>query len=185
MTEDRLQFKGEYLVRFLVKELRRAREEALRSAMHGDGNDVFDGIYSKYEIIPLTIREDAIRRSETTGYFTDIFSRYAGVSSERTACGITEFRIPFEGDERLFGYTTHPLPFNPYGRVEDGSFIISVKEGDQSHLSDYDYNLSRLRECVGRVRDSVTVYNADLRDIITTFAGKGHASVRRKVRIGH
>jgi len=159
----------------------------LRSAMHGDRSDIPEKIYSKYEIIPLTIREDAIQRNETTGFFIDpyvITSSFDG-SPQRTACTVTEFRIPFEGDERLFNYTTHPMPYNPYGRVEGGSFIISVKEGDESHLSDFSYNLNRLKDCLERVTDSVSLYNADLKDIIAVFAPKNKTPGRRKMIIDH
>jgi len=183
MAPERLQFKGRFLMKFLAEELHRAREEAFRSAMHGDRGDVFESIYSKYEIIPLTIHEDAIQRSETSGYFTDPYktASSSGEDVMRTPCSVTEFRIPFEGDERLFDFTTHPMPFNPYGRVEDGMFIISVKDGDESHTSDLRYNLNRLRDCIGRVAESVNVYNGNLREIVGAFAPKDDASIRKKM----
>jgi len=180
MASERLQFKGRFLIKFLAEELYRAREEALRSAMHGNRGDAFDDIYSRYEIIPLTIREDAIERIETAGHFIDPYTSFPDREPERTACSVTEFRIPFEGDERLFDYTTHPMPYNPYGRIENGSFVISVKDGDESHLSDFNYNLNRLKDCIERVTNFVNVYNGDLRDIVDVFASRDHVSVRKK-----
>jgi len=180
-----LQFKGKYLVRFLAEELQRAREEVLRHSVRGDRSDAFDDVYSKYEIIPLTIHEDAIQKSETTGYFIDPYTirSFSDEPPQRNACSVTEYRIPFDGDERLFNYTTHPMPYNPYGRVENGSFIISVKDGDESHLSDYNYNLNRLKDCIERATDSVRIYNGDLKDVINAFMPKGEVSERRKIRI--
>jgi hypothetical protein len=160
---DSLHFKGEFLMKFLAKELFRARDEAFASALRRD--DAGDKIYSKYRIEPIVLHERGIQKSEATGYMVDPYKRSS--SDERfyrTVCNITEYRIPFEGDERLFRYTTNPYPFYPYGRLEDETFVISVREGDETYLSDYDYNLNLLRGCVERVSKAVRCYNADLKE---------------------
>jgi len=184
MSRECVQFNGRFLMKFLAEELFRAREEALRYAMRGGDDETFDSIYDKFMIIPLEIHEEAIQRNETVGHFTDPYARRSSSDEcdARIECSVTEFKIPFEGDERLFNYTTHPMPYNPYGRVEEGSFIISVKEGDETHRSDYTYNLNRLRDCVERVKDSVELYNSDLREIISLFIA-GRASDRRKLNV--
>jgi hypothetical protein len=184
MIPECVQFNGRFLMKFLAEELMRARDEAISSAVRGKISDTVDLLYSKYEIVPLTIHEDSIQTCETTGHFTDPYERSLSEGYGKvTECNVTEFRIPFDGDERLFGYTTHPMPYSPYGRVEEHMFIISVKEGDQSHRSDYVYNFNRLKDCVRRVKNSVEVYNSDLKDIITVFAAKQNVSERRSIRI--
>ncbi|MDR0777836.1 MAG: hypothetical protein LBE48_00130 [Methanomassiliicoccaceae archaeon] len=173
MTADSLHFKGEFLMKFLSKELLRARDEAFASALRRDvANDAGNKIYSKYRIEPIVLFENGIQKSEAAGYMVDPYIKRNSPDENfhKIACNVTEYRIPFEGDERLFRYTTNPYPFYPYGRLEGEMFVISVREGDETYLSDYDYNLNLLRSCVERVSKAVRCYNTDLRETMIYFS---------------
>lgn len=178
MAAEGLFFRGEYLMRFLAGELDRARFEITYHTMsemqEHYGNDVQGSLYSKYVITPLTISEENIQSTETKG-FRDrnpfLVRPASSSSSYAIACRVTEYRVPFEGDERLFRFTTCPFPFYPFGRLEDGNFVICVKDGEDHFLNDYDYQLALLKECVSISSAAVKCYNSDLKAMIEEMVG--------------
>jgi len=168
MESESFFFKGAFLMRFLTDELARARNE-----MEGMDDlvnvDVCDEIYSRYRIEPLVLHEDRAEKNLTTGYrFVDplFLSRYLSNGADQVKCRVIEHRIPFEGDERLFCFTTRPLPFYPFGRLEDGAFVITEKEGEDLYHSDYWYNLFLLKECLIISTEAVRYYNSHLKSMI-------------------
>jgi len=168
MESESFFFKGAFLMKFLNDELIRARNEMENMGDLGNEN-ACDEIYSKYRIEPLVLHESLARKNLTTGYrFVDplFLSRYLSNGADRVKCRVIEYRIPFEGDKRLFGFTTRPLPFYPFGRLEDGAFVISEKEGEDLYLSDYRYNIFLLKECMSLSTDAVRYYNSNLKSMI-------------------
>jgi len=168
MESESFFFKGAFLMKFLTDELARARNEM--EGMDDLGNeDTCDEIYSKYRIEPLVLHESMAKKNLTTGYrFVDplFLSRYLSNGADRVKCRVIEYRIPFEGDERLFRFTTRPVPFYPFGRLEDGAFVISEKEGEDLYLSDYRYNVFLLNECMNSSAEAVKYYNSYLKSMI-------------------
>jgi len=173
MTAEGLFFRGEFLMRFLAEELVRVRQEiscgSLSEMQDQYGDEVSGILYSKYHIDPICIREDGIQKNEVIGFRDRNPFMIRPVSRNdhnKVPCNVTEYKIPFDGDERLFNLTTCPLPFYPYGRLEDGSFVIRSKEGEELFISDYEYNLTLLKDCVKIISLAVECYNADLRTMI-------------------
>ena len=168
MISESFFFKGTFLMKFLAEELGRARNGIVSEIAEHEDDDISETVYSKYSIEPIVLHEDEIEKSLTTGYrISDplFFIKYLP-DPECVKCRVVEYRIPFEGDERLFRFTTHPLPYYPFGRLEDHAFIISVKEGEDFYISDYKYNLIVLRNCIEIVERAVRCYNSDLKAMI-------------------
>ena len=172
MISESFFFKGTFLMKFLAEELGRVRNEIVSEIAEHEDEDISEAVYSIHSIEPLTLHESETERHLTTGYRVSdplFFIKYLS-EPECVKCRVMEYRIPFEGDERLFRFTTRALPFYPFGRLEDGAFIISVKEGEDLYLSDYRYNLCLLRDCVDITREAVRCYNADLKTMIKELA---------------
>ena len=168
MEPESLFFRGTFLMKFLAEELDRARREISEIEECN-----CDAIYSKYSIEPLVLHEDEIRKDLTTGYRVSdpMFLIRHLEDLEYTKCRVVEYRIPFDGDERLFMFTTRALPYYPFGRLEDNAFVISVKEGEELYISDYEYNLTLLKDCLEIIAEAVKCYNSDLKAIITELTG--------------
>ena len=178
MAAEGLQFRGTFIMKFLAGELDRARREisghSLSEMRVRYGDDVSRIMYSRYCIKPLSLHEDSIQKNEIIGFRDrNPFTIRPLLSNDRNVipCKVTEYKIPFEGDERLFNLTTRPLPFYPYGRVEDGSFVIRSKDGEELFISDYEYNLTLLKECLEVISLAVECYNNDLRTMIDEMMG--------------
>jgi len=168
MISESFFFKGTFLMKFLAEELGRARDDIVSEMTeHGD-EDISETVYSAHSIEPLVIHEEGIEKCLTTGYRVSdpLFLLKYLPDPECVECRVVEYRIPFEGDERLFRFTTHPLPYYPFGRLEDHTFVISVKEGEDLYISDYRYNLILLRNCIEIVERAVRCYNDDLKTMI-------------------
>jgi len=178
MAREGLFFRGTFLMKFLADELIRARREiscSLPEMRERYGDGLPDAVYLEYSIEPLSIREAEIQKREVIGYRDRNPFMIRPVSSKSpyaVACRVTEYRIPFEGDERLFDFTTQPFPFYPFGRLEEGMFVISSKEGEFFFTSDYEYNLGLLRRCVSITSAAVECYNSDLRAMIDEMIGE-------------
>jgi len=168
MSSESFFFKGVFLTKFLAGELARARSEM--EGMDDLGSEgACDVIYLKYSIEPLVLHEEQAEKNLTTGYriVDPLFrSKHLPDVANTVKCRVIEHWIPFEGDERLFGFTTRPLPFYPFGRLEDGAFVISEKEDEDLYISNYQYNLILLRDCLKMSAETVRCYNSDLRTMI-------------------
>jgi hypothetical protein len=167
MASESLFFRGTFLMKFLADELERAHNEIVNEMT--DTKDERDALYLKYCIEPIVLREDELKKELTVGQrIVDPMYLVKPISddADRMDCRVMEYRIPFEGDERLFRFTTRPLPYYPFGRLDDGVFVISVKEGEELYLSDYEYNLTLLRDCVEIIAGAVSCYNSDLKMMI-------------------
>lgn len=171
---NRLYFHGRFLMKYLAEELLKVYSMLSEDdALHESDEDAIS-IYERFMISPLVLREMKMSVNITMGYrdSNEFLVRHDlnEDDSDAIPCIVIEYRIPFDGHEPLFDFTTSPLPFYPYGRVEDGCFIISVKDGERSFLSDYDYQLALLRENVNRTFVCVGYYNEGLREIINTLS---------------
>ena len=168
MTSESFFFKGAFLMKFLSDELARARSE--REKMDDLGNEGTDDvIFSKYSIEPLVLHENQAVKNITTGYrIVDplFLTKHSSNGADLVKCRVIEHRIPFEGDKRLFEFTTRPFPFYPFGRLEDGVFVITEKEGEELFISNYRYNLVLLKDCLSISTEAVKCYNSYLKAMI-------------------
>ena len=163
-------FKGQFIMKFLGEELKRINSEIVP----GNDSDA-DELYEKFSIRPLKIFEDRMTITESYGYRdkNPFLQRQATRNSPYAVrCAVQEYRIPYEGDERLFRLTTSPFPFYPYGRLEEGCFVFRIMEEEQNFLNDIKYQMMLLRMCLEKTRASVDCFNEQLMERILTMTGK-------------
>lgn len=156
-------------MRYLAEELERISIMFSEIGLLSDVTSAYD----KFMIHPITLRESDMSVNVTTGHrdSNEFLVRHDLRPNDRGAipCAVIEYHIPFDGDGSLFDYTTSPMPFYPYGRIEGDCFIISVKDGERSYLSDYDHQLALLRENVLRTEVCVECFNDHLRSVIDAY----------------
>ena len=168
MESESFFFKGAFLMKYLSDELDRARNEMEK--LNELGNEgAGDLIFLKYCIKPLVLHENRAVKNITTGYrVADPMYLTKPVSGEEDVvkCRVIEHKIPFDGDKRLFEFTTRPYPFYPFGRLEDGMFVITEKEGEDLYISNYRYNLVLLKDCLKISTEAVKCYNSHIKEMI-------------------
>ena len=169
VDESELFFRGTYIMRYLADRLLRATMALLSVNPADIDSDIKKDVYEAYLLHPLEMHEDQIKIRFTTGYRdkNPFLTRPAKEDSPYAIkCRVTEFMVPFDGDRHLFGLTTGPMPFYPYGKVDGDNFIISVKDGEEHFLNDPGYQLSLLRMCLKASKAAVECYNEELRKMI-------------------
>ena len=163
-------FKGEFISKFLCDELDR-----ISSALSSDlkNEDDIQETYRKLHIEPLEISEEDMTTQEFEGYRdrNPFLQRPATKNSPYAIkCKVVEYKIPYEGDRRLFRVTTSPFPFYPFGRLEEDHFVFRIMEEKMDFLNDIDYQMTLLRLCVDKCKAFVKCFNSDLMDKIRASA---------------
>ena len=169
MYQNELFFRGTYIMRYLADRLFRATMAILEIPPTEMAGSIKDDVYEAYSLKPLIIHEDRIETRLTTGYrdSNPFMSRPVTADSYYAVkCKVTEYLVPFEGDKHLFGFTTSPFPFYPYGKIDGDNFVISMKDGQEDFNHDLEYQLVLLRVHTKECKAAVDCFNGDLKKMI-------------------